>query len=224
MKYFFCKGSGNRKTGKIPVTMSSKRTCPNSCPFKKKGCYAKQFPTVLHWNKLTNGKLGNNWKTFIKKINDLPEKTFWRHNQAGDLAGINNKINKQKLIDLVSANKGKFGYTYTHKPLTKENRKLIRYANKNGFCINISCESVKQADLLLKQGFPTCLIVNSNLTQKVIKTPKGNKIVICPSQTMGLTCSNCKLCYKIDRNFIIGFKSHGTCKKYINKILNENIS
>ena len=61
------------------------------------------------------------WQSFLSAIYSLPVGQLWRHNQAGDLPGIGNKIDVKQLGQLVKASEGKRGFTYTHKPLTKVN-------------------------------------------------------------------------------------------------------
>ena len=79
--------SKNAKVGKMAVTTSTATTCPSACPFRDNGCYAESGPLKLHWLKVTEGKRGDDWPTFLGKIRDLPAGSKWRHNQAGDLPG-----------------------------------------------------------------------------------------------------------------------------------------
>ncbi len=81
------------------------------------GCYAKSGPLALHWSKVSDGSRGTDWRTFCESIASLPEGQLWRHNQAGDLPGMNLEIDRIMLADLVDANKGRNGFTYTHKPV-----------------------------------------------------------------------------------------------------------
>jgi hypothetical protein len=69
--YHITKNSTNRKTGKIYVTTSSNSTCPD-CPFKNNnGCYACGGPLRIHWNKVSIGERGVDFKTFIKILKDM---------------------------------------------------------------------------------------------------------------------------------------------------------
>ena len=47
--YKFTRRSSNVKTGAIPTTMSERDSFPESCTLKGNGCYAENFPLVLHW-------------------------------------------------------------------------------------------------------------------------------------------------------------------------------
>ena len=214
MNYSLTKVSSNSKTGVIPVTVSNRNTCPPSCPLLKNGCYADGYYTQLHWDKVTNGERGTNWDDFINSIKSLPKRILWRHNVSGDLVGNNDKINTQALKDLIQANKGKNGFTYTHYPMSdNDNLQAVLNANKKGFAVNASANDITQADLYIKQGLPTVVIVSMD-SKKVSFTPDKNKVIVCPAQNSDkVTCSTCGLCQKSDRDYIIGFKVHGTYTK-----------
>lgn len=225
----FTAESKNIKTGPIPVSGSSSATCPSVCPFKKQGCYAKYGPISWHWQRVTEGKIGIVWKDFLNKVKALANNTLWRHNQFGDLAGIGNKINVKQLGELVEANKGKRGFTYTHKPVIREagvsiltlytNRAAIRLANKNGFTVNLSGNNLAHADKLKALKIGPVVSVVSDDTPNTSYTPAGHKVIVCPAQQRDdVTCSTCKLCSVASRSVIIGFKPHGMGAKYVRKI------
>ena len=85
MNYHLSLSSSNKKTGPIPVSTSPKQTCPVDCGMKD-ACYAKIGPLNIHWIRISEGKQGDDWKTFLGKIQALSDNQIWRHNQAGDLA------------------------------------------------------------------------------------------------------------------------------------------
>jgi hypothetical protein len=162
------------------------------------------------------------WKEFLAEIRKLPSGTFWRHAQAGDLPGQNNRINRKKLRELTAANRGKFGFTYTHKPLSKSNLAAIREAVKHGFAVNLSSNGPSMADRLFDSGLPVVTLVPLG-TPKVSYTPKGRQIIICPVQ-VGLqdSCVKCRLCVRAKRRFIVGFLPHGVHAKEVSAIASVN--
>jgi hypothetical protein len=214
MKISFNTHSRNAKTGNIPVSMSEKSTCPDACGLKQKGCYAMYSNVNIHWNNVSKGKTDIGYDAFIKGVRKLPMFTLWRHNVAGDLAGENNTINKSALVQLVNANKGKKGFTYTHKPLNETNMGLIQYANNNGFAVNISTDNISDADNAMALKIAPVVVLMPRGAEKVTFTPNGNKVVLCPANKK-VTCATCGLCAKIDRPYIIGFKAHGTAAKTV---------
>lgn len=210
MKALFVKRSANAKTGRIPVTYSPRATCPQSCPQYRTSCYAEGYYTSLTWNRVERD--GIVWSELCDKVAKLPAGTLWRHNVAGDLPGDGEKIDSKALAALVLANKGKRGFTYSHKK-SPQAIKAIKAANLAGFTVNLSADDAGEADQLAElQAGPVVAIVPSNTPEKSF-TPGGRPIVICPAQTRGLTCESCKLCSISDRRVIVGFRAHGFRKK-----------
>lgn len=210
--------SSNAKTGPIPVSTSSADTCPDSCPFKDQGCYAKSGPLALHWRKVTSGGRGLSWEQFCDEIAALPRNQLWRHNQAGDLPGDNEYIDASALARLTRANKGRRGFTYTHKYSTEANREAIRSANANGFTINLSANTLAHADTLADYACgPVAVVLPSSQTTNTL-TPAGRKVVICPAtQRDNVTCATCGLCSR-QRSAIVGFPAHGTGKAKASRV------
>lgn len=213
--------SSNSKTGPIPVSTSNSATCPDACPIKLKGCYAKYGPTGMHWRKLDGGSSKNakEWGEFLKDVKRIARGSLWRHNQAGDLNGSNDVIDELKLSELVNANKGKRGFTYTHyNPLQADmtNYFAIRRANQMGFTINLSGNDVNHADKLKALDIAPVVVIMPRDAEKVSYTPAGNKVVICPAEnTDKVTCLSCGLCQLANRDYIIGFRAHGTAAKTV---------
>jgi hypothetical protein len=217
MNYSLTAISSNSKTGPMPTTVSNRGTCPDACPLKSNGCYADSYYTSIHWDKITRGERGTDWNGFIQSIKALPKRTLWRHNVSGDLVGSNDTIDAQALKDLVKANGNgnKSGFTYTHYPMLSDNNtQAVKHANANGFTVNLSTNDLTQADDYKALNIGPVVVIVSEDTVKVSFTPKGNKVIVCPAQTSDkVTCSSCTLCQKVDREYIIGFRVHGTYKK-----------
>ena len=218
--------SANRKTGPMPTSMTEAKTCPDVCPFKKSGCYAKYSFVGIHWRNVT--KNGMPWGAFLDKIKSLPRLTLWRHIVAGDLPGENNLINRDMLAGLVKANKGKRGFTYTHKDMTvKENRDAVASANAAGFTVNLSGNNPDHADSLKALGIgPVVTVLPREIDGNAIRsleTKGGNRIVICPATYRdNVTCQSCGLCQRADRTCIVGFPAHGTAAKTVSDIARNN--
>lgn len=224
MKFYLTKVSRNSKTGPIPVSTSPRQTCPDSCPLKTKGCYAESGPINIHWDLVSRGERGVSWERFLAQIRKLRKGTLWRHDQAGDLQGENERINAKALAELVSANKGRKGFTYTHYPvLAKDvigdfspqekeeiaywNRTNIEAANKNGFTINLSANGPRHAEELKELNIaPVATIVEEDFQT-------NDKIVVCPATRRDdVNCSNCQLCQK-QHSKVVGFPVHGSRKR-----------
>jgi len=220
--------STNAKTGPIPVSTSPDSTCPPACPFMGEGCYADNGPLKIHWTQVSKGTRGEPWTVFLSRIRSLPDDQLWRMNQAGDLPGIGNRIDAKQLGELANSNKGRKGFTYTHKPVVategvppevvQANRRAVKSAVAQGFTINLSGNNVEHADRLAKTGLPVATVVPPGSPARFV-TPAGNKVVICPAQRSDTTtCATCRLCSKPDRGFMIGFLPHGTGVKKVSQI------
>jgi len=217
----FSKKSANKKTGPMPVTTTGKDSCPTSCVLyhtnpvtgEKGPCYGNGFHVGMHWNKVTNGERGIEWAALLERIAALPLGQKWRHNQVGDLQGPGDYIDGKMLQELVRANKGKRGFTYTHKPLHMfKNFAKVKAANENGFTINVSANTLPEAELYYKRGLPTVAVVPEDHPEKSI-TPAGVKMVVCPAQTgKAKDCKSCMLCQQPKRKLIVAFRDHSPGK------------
>ena len=245
MKVHITPRSSNTKVGKVLITTTEESSCPKTCPFINQGCYAKSGPLSWHWKKVSNGTQSNvyDWDSFTNYIRTKTKPNqFWRMNQAGDIPSVQGLMRLDLLKSLVDANKasGAKGYTYTHNVLNTHNVEAIKYATKNGFTINASTESFKDADSAINKGLNAVTVIPSDhkalvpfcsledhkvyyrQTEK-ITTPNNHKVVVCPAQKCVPTkCENCKLC-SVDRgaNYVIAFVAHGNGKKAVNKTLNN---
>lgn len=216
--------SSNAKTGPIPTTTSDRATCPTTCPFYDKGCYAKSGPQNIHWKKVSAGERGYEWDQFMTLVRKLHRGQLWRHNVSGDLPHDGNgNIDADKVTDLVNANKGRKGYTYTHHVLNDHNVEGIQYANANGFTVNVSTESVEVADkVMTEHGIPAVAVVPSDKTDRFYTTSSGRKVITCPATIHeNVTCATCGLCQQSDRQFVIAFPAHGNAKKTVNAIVTD---
>jgi hypothetical protein len=233
-KFLVTEKSGNRITGPIMVTTSPRFTCPQACAFKKLGngplaglCYAEHGALGGYvWTLLDRSSAGESimngarvygFDEFLYLVRSLEPGTLWRHNVAGDLTSNDQiTIDQAALRALVDANKGRRGFTFTHYDVLTNlaNRNAIEEANKSGFTINLSGNSLAHADELADlHNAPVTVILPAGM-QRNTKTPRGRTVVICPSNTHGVTCAECGLCAR-QRSTIVGFPASGGQKHKI---------
>ena len=155
-RYHFIPRSDNRKTGPIPTVYSERNTCPPSCVHYRADCYAEDFFTRMTWDKVD--RRGVDLETLTRKIEELPAGQLWRFNIAGDLPGQGENIDAAALGEIVKANIGKRGFTYTHKH-TAEAIHWAQQATAWGFTVNLSADDVGHADELARHGLPVAAIV-----------------------------------------------------------------
>lgn len=212
-RYHLTPKSSNGKTGPIPVSTTSADSCPSDCAMRS-ACYASTGPLALHWAAVSSGSRGTDLSGFCSSIASLPDGTLWRHNQAGDLPQSNGSIDPVALGQLVQANLGKRGFTYSHH---RDNASLewIRHANQWGFRVNLSANDLPDADMLADTGAGPVVVVLSSTQSTNTVTPAGRPVVICPAtQRDDVTCATCQLCQR-ERTVIVGFPAHGTKRRVI---------
>jgi hypothetical protein len=151
-------------------------------------------------------------------VRTLPPASLWRHNVAGDLASSNRTtIDRTALRALTAANTGRKGFTFTHYDVLTNlaNRQSIDEANRDGFRVNLSANSLEHADALADLRIaPVTVILPAAVTENTT-TPKGRTVVVCPNDmTPGATCATCQLCSRM-RSTIVGFPATGGQKHKI---------
>ena len=220
MRVFYVEASDNAKTGKIPVSYIEETTCPQVCPLKKAGCYAEMGPTMIQWRKADKVETSISFDEYLAKIRKIERGRLHRYGVAGDLPGFGNRLDTDLLLELAKANAGRQGFSYSHKPLWHDGeREAVQEANARGFTVNLSADTLQKADSLRETvSAPVVVIVPSDPSLWPSQTPEGRRIVVCPATTHGKTCLECRLCYKADRQFVIGFASHGTRKKLVDRL------
>jgi hypothetical protein len=169
----------------------------------------------MHWSAVNAGKRGMTLEQFCAAIESMPEGQLWRHNQAGDLPGEGESIDRYSLADIILANRKRRGFTYTHKPMTKTNQAIIGRANRLGFAVNLSADTIAQADEYAALGIAPVVVTVPENTRANFTTPGGNRVVICPAETHGVNCAQCKLCAWSERKAIIAFPAHGSKKSAV---------
>jgi hypothetical protein len=193
----------------MPLSISDRSTCPPSCAFFDAGCYFGYSFMRFHWGRVPTE--GLTWNAFLAEVRALPPRTLWRHNEAGDLPGRGERIDLGKLAELVLANMGRRGWSFTHKTLiTDAEVHAVARANRDGFTINLSADTLEEADARADLGAgPVVVVLPSGSPTRGLYTPAGRKVVVCPAQTHALTCADCQLCAVPTRKSIIAFRAHG---------------
>lgn len=218
--------SGNAKTGPIPVSTTEEASCPAACPLRGTDCYAKFGPLGMHWRAVSQGKRGGNWGLFCRAVERFPKGQLWRHNQAGDLPHNDQRIDRDLVAELVTANRGRRGFTYTHHdPAIGQNAEIIATANREGFTVNLSADDLAEADQLAGLGIgPVVVTVPAGELPRGTRTPAGLPVVQCPATTAageraGVSCASCGLCQVRDRKAIVAFPAHGPAGKRLSRKL-----
>lgn len=212
--YHLTAKSGNAKTGPIPVSTTSDDSCPDTCPLKNAGCYADGGPLALHWRKVSERKRGMDFAAFLALIRKLPNGQLWRHNQAGDIPHTDGTIDREALIRLAVAAKRTRGFTYTHHALTSDNVDSLYIAADAGFVVNASTNNISEALAVRRKhpALPVVTLLPKNAPN--VQCVDGEKIVACPAEKSDrVSCATCGLCADAARDYVIGFRVHGSGAK-----------
>jgi len=180
---------------------------------------------------MDRGETGGNFDEFIKEVEQLPRRQIWRYGQAGDLPGEGDLIDRESMLRLAKANRGRPVIAFTHKPPTEENLETLRMAQELGFSVNLSANDVRHADQLVVHGLNVVVVLPSEyeklpseskteyrtrLNALPKRTPAGQRIAVCPATYTETTCLQCGVCANpASRQAIIGFPAHGTKKKQV---------
>jgi hypothetical protein len=231
-KFLITRKSLNRFLGPIMATTSPRMTCPIDCAFRKGSagplaglCYAEQGALGgFVWTLLDRTNVGDtvmngvrvyDFAELLYIVRTLPTGSLWRHNVAGDLASNNRTtIDRAALRALTDANRGRNGFTFTHYDVLTNlaNRQAIEEANREGFRINLSANSLEHADALADLHIAPVTVILPAGTTANITTPKGRTVVVCHNKmTPGATCATCQLCSRM-RSTIVGFPATGGLK------------
>lgn len=185
---FYAK-SGNRKLGGIPTSITSRNTCPPSCGMFEAGCFAETHVLAHHWRRV--GRSGGMWQELCDRVAALPEGQLWRHNTAGDLPGDGEVIDVALLEQLVAANRGRRGFSFSHKrvrarpgnrsrgaalDLELDNAMAIRSANRAGFVVNLSADGLAHADSLARLEVAPVVAVVPSDAPRSLHTPPGDHL------------------------------------------------
>jgi len=225
MKFKFTSISSNVKTGPIPVTMTERDSCPDTCLLKRNGCYADNFPLSLHWDRVETN--GISFDALLENIKALPDGQLWRHNVAGDLPSLAGLVDSNDFNQLVDAAKHTSPIIYTHHRLYPHNQKLFSAARSKGVVVNASCESIGTAYSAIRSGVNAVCIMpkDAEPVTKLTHPDSGEelaRVVICPAQQRdSVTCASCGLCARdrVESKVIVGFIPHGAKSKKVNAMV-----
>jgi hypothetical protein len=215
----FVRKTMNPKLGPMPTSITSGETCPDACRLKDSGCFAEFGILAMHWREVS--ETGLSWSSFLERVRSIPKGEVWRHNTAGDLPGVNNRLDVAKLLDLVSANEGRRGFTYTAKPLQTPNElSAVALANHKGFTVNVTAYGLDDLDAKRARSKLPTVVILPHYSDAWATSPGGAKVYVCPNeQDSKVTCASCQLCSRPERKVTIGFLAHGQWRARVDRLV-----
>lgn len=217
-------GTQNRKLGLGAYVVSlSSDTCPNDCPLKSGGCYAKQGHLRIHWDRLDAGESSDKgpgrWKgsgfssLASALIRHVPAGTLLRIGDVGDPSN-----NGRVSIALIRAlgtlkRRGVRSIVYTHaKPA--DNRRALAVAAELGVAVNFS----NHGHLGTRPGGEGQRV--TTVAPEYWETHEESTVgtLRCPAETRpDVTCDSCGLCSR-ERGYAIAFTAHGSQGKRVSEV------
>ena len=198
MKTLFVFSKGNRKTGPVvggfhgESREKSKESC-EGCPYlEDKSCYAHfGTPSFGHLSMIRARGKGKDYsfgaavQNATSKKGEMKARAV-RLGEIGEPSAMNKKEFQasRKFAD----DSGIPLLCYTH---------FWRKGAKGAWLKGESMASVGtlgEVDEAVAEGWRAAIVVPADTKDRVLRTPKGEKIVICPHQTKGIQCADCGLC------------------------------
>jgi len=207
--------TANSKTGSVSVSYAAIQSCPNSCPFKSGGCYAKSGPLAIFWGRMNKAGDGHSItdiaRTEARAIGKLTGKRAIRLHVAGD--SITDRAARYVAR---AARRFPVAWTYTHAWET------VKRKAWDTVSVLASCETIAQAKKAIARGYAPCIVVDKFKQDKAYMQD-GLKIIPCPAQTRNRTCIECKLCFNDGmlraQNAVIAFSAHGSGARKVREAL-----
>jgi hypothetical protein len=216
LRVSFVECSTNRKLGPIPSCKVTASTCPPSCAWFNHGCFGESHILREHWRRVETD--GLSWGAFIQAVSQLPRGQLWRYAEVGDLPGIGESIDSGAMLELLVANHGKRGFTYTHKRSDLRALKLcVDMAKVHGFTVSVSCDNLEQVDYYRRHGFSSLVVTLPERAPDKLITPEGYTVRVCWAELDDtVTCFRCRACANpSEKRPVIAFRAHGQCKQWV---------
>lgn len=178
-------------------------TCPEWCPLLNNGCYAQGGNVAIHQR---GSSSNNDGAVFLAALERLPRNAMVRLHVSGDVM-LNGELDEAYLDALIQGaneNPEMTFYGYTHAWQVIDRERFIFPAN---FVLNASCDTMEDVAVAQSLGWQTTTVIPHDAEEK-----RYGKVVVCPNQTSGMTCDECRLCFR-ERPLTVAFKAHGYAKK-----------
>ena len=179
-------------------------TCPSSCPLLDNGCYAQGGRVAMQ----QRDRYGLDDGTVHREAcRSLPQGAIVRLHVSGDVM-LNDELDEPYLLDLILAANERpditfYGYTHAWRVIDRD-----RFPFPANLVINASCESFEDAEEAKGLGWDVTVVVPSTTAWR-----RQELTVICPEQSSGISCYDCRLCMKPGRRLDVAFKAHGSVRR-----------
>jgi hypothetical protein len=204
--------SKNAKTGPCSNLYAPLSTCPDTCPFKARGCYARNGKTYMHARRCTESEAQYTQLETAQheadKIRSLSGKLPLRLHVSGDFFDAQCAAIIDSAAGEYTAKHGQAVWAYTH------NWRVIPRETFKNISILASVENMKDATEAKKAGYAVAIVIPEGT--------KSDSVTICPHITRGTPCVSCKLCLHADKlKKPIAFYPHGAQRKSVEAVIKK---
>jgi len=175
-------------------------SCPTNCSLLNNGCYA-QFGNVRLQSIGTYST--EDGKVFLRELKRIPHGAALRLHVSGDVMA-DGDLDVDYLDAIILGAKERpdvkmYGYTHAWRVIDRK-----RFVFPENLTLSASCEQPEEVKEARAAGWDTVIVLPYD-----IKGKRFGDVVVCPNQTVGMTCDKCRLCFKPNRSLTVGFKAHG---------------
>ena len=214
--------SENAKLGPMSATYVSQATCPTSCPFLGKGCYAESKPTGFTTSKLNDSPVTNPVEVAqleAAEIKKLSGRFPLRVHVVGDVGSPD----AAKIVALAmighASRKGQPAWTYSHA------WKSVPRSFWGKAQVWASCETDADVEEAWRLGYAACRVVPAHPDRKAYQLG-DKKVLPCPHESRPeITCSDCLMCARtehfLEKKIVLGFRAHGAKQKVVRQTLGD---
>jgi NTP pyrophosphatase (non-canonical NTP hydrolase) len=218
--------SKNSKVGNVAVTYATTASCPKTCRFLDKGCYAQGGHCAFTTNRLDREASKRKRlrpidiaRAEAKEIDKLPANKPLRLHIVGDCrtAGAAEVLaeaafkykNRSNLINPPPV------WTYTH------SWKTIPRLAWEKISVLASCETMEEAEQARARGYTPAMVRYKPFKGTI--SYKGWNLIACREMSEGITCDKCRICMNLGNwattKSIVCFFPHGNRAKQVEEIL-----
>ena len=214
--------TGSRKIDATYVSIEG--SCPKTCAFRGKGCYAELGPMAIHVKRLdgeTNGLTALQIaRSEAKEIDNsygggaVPQGRDLRLHVSGDCRTSSGARIINAAIGRWQNRGGNIAWSYTHcwdhvMRETWDNVSMLA-----------SVDSIDQIAYARENGYAPSIVVSEHPSERTYHLPGSDvKWIPCPLQTRGVSCENCRICMDAGRlyrnNYGVAFAAHGARKNQV---------
>lgn len=217
--------SENSKTGLCSATYVSGKTCPDSCPFKRNGCYGEHGHVGIVARRVSRSGVEDGFtigKMEAAAIDCLSAQLDLRLHVYGEFANLSHADLVDHAVGRYKARGAIIGktlkaWTYTHR---------WREIDADTFQNISALASVETYDDALKafnQGYAPAISLTEFMSEKTYNVrmhangETSFRILPCPAQTKGRKCVDCRMCFDskslIEKRIAIGFRPNKSTQK-----------